>query len=497
LHVAVPRLSAASLLLQHGADINAREGAGWTPLFFGVKENRAEVVDLLLKNKADVNVATAQGETPLFVAIEARTTEIVEMLLKAGADVNAWHSRGYSPIHSAASSENIPLLRAILQFKPNLEVRDSEGYTPLLRAVTNGRTDVVALLLSAGADPNGLYLREGTTPLHFAASKGLTEIAALLLEHKADANIVSASGQTAFDYASASSRRPLPALAVPVNQTPAYPPPQPLPAPGIPSRVIRQGAFGAPTPDTGDFRDLLVKYGADTNIARRGAIALQRNDYQARWFIKDYNPHNRFTLFELLANFYDPASRMDSYLPFPDLSRVRIHRLGTNRSGEELQLNVAALLREGDCSRDVWLQWGDVVIVPEEEHGLDRSWQGFEMEQVDTLTNCLRRQVFTKIKGQTNELTIGPYRTLNGRYRAENAQFWLSKVLFASKRLLSTSDLSRIKVYRTDPVTEEKLGMTFDLSKSPWPSDLWLRDGDMIDVPERPSATASAEPSQR
>jgi hypothetical protein len=64
------------------------------------------------------------------------------------------------------------------------------------------------------------------------------------------------------------------------------------------------------------------------------------------------------------------------------------------------------------------------------------------------------------------------------------AAFWLKPVLINSQLLLTSSDLSRIKVTRRDPKTGEKLEWVFDCSGDKAP-DFWLRAGDVIEVPEK------------
>ena len=51
--------------------------------------------------------------------------------------------------------------------------------------------------------------------------------------------------------------------------------------------------------------------------------------------------------------------------------------------------------------------------------------------------------------------------------------------------LLSSSDLSRVKVKHHDPVTGNTAELTIDETKDRGPEDLWLRDGDVIEVPEK------------
>jgi hypothetical protein len=60
----------------------------------------------------------------------------------------------------------------------------------------------------------------------------------------------------------------------------------------------------------------------------------------------------------------------------------------------------------------------------------------------------------------------------------------LRSVLDNSKLIRVSSDLSRVKVTRFDPVTKKNMEWTVDCT-DPKQADLWLRDGDVIDVPEK------------
>ena len=62
--------------------------------------------------------------------------------------------------------------------------------------------------------------------------------------------------------------------------------------------------------------------------------------------------------------------------------------------------------------------------------------------------------------------------------------FMLRSVLDNSKLVRVSSDLSRVKVTRVDPETKKKQEWTIDCT-IPTESDLWLRDGDVIEVPEK------------
>ena len=129
------RLELARLLLTAGADVNAKNKWGSTPLHAAAREGHTEAVRLLLEAGADVNAENEDGETPLHWAAWEGHTDVVRLLLAAGADVNAKDKDVRTPLHLAAKKE---------------------------------RPDVVRLLLEAGADANGTS-RWKLTPLDYAA----------------------------------------------------------------------------------------------------------------------------------------------------------------------------------------------------------------------------------------------------------------------------------------------------------------------------------------
>ena len=70
--------------------------------------------------------------------------------------------------------------------------------------------------------------------------------------------------------------------------------------------------------------------------------------------------------------------------------------------------------------------------------------------------------------------------------RTELTTFWLYQVVTGANVLRASSDLSRVKVTRRDPAPQQPQEMVFNLEKPDPRNDLWLRDGDVIEIPEKP-----------
>jgi hypothetical protein len=71
--------------LAKGANVNAADGDGGTPLIWAVARGQPETVRLLLESGADANAADAEGMTALKLAERKKLPEIAEILVAAGA----------------------------------------------------------------------------------------------------------------------------------------------------------------------------------------------------------------------------------------------------------------------------------------------------------------------------------------------------------------------------------------------------------------------------
>eukprot|EP01001_Neometanema_parovale_P012492 NODE_8790_length_682_cov_118.602862_g8530_i0.p1 GENE.NODE_8790_length_682_cov_118.602862_g8530_i0~~NODE_8790_length_682_cov_118.602862_g8530_i0.p1 ORF type:complete len:192 (-),score=7.79 NODE_8790_length_682_cov_118.602862_g8530_i0:48-623(-) len=99
-------------LLQRSANIEERQGHGWTALHLACRHDRVDVVRLLLSHKANVNDADGTGVTPLHRACINNRTAVVGVLLHHRADVTALAADGRSALDLAPRlSPIVALLR--------------------------------------------------------------------------------------------------------------------------------------------------------------------------------------------------------------------------------------------------------------------------------------------------------------------------------------------------------------------------------------------------
>jgi N-acetylneuraminic acid mutarotase len=318
-----------------------------------------------------------------------------------------------------------------------------------------------------------------------------------------------------------------------------------LPSPG--RLLSAPTATGEQEPKHETMADMLRRHGALDDLPHLDRIGVRRTTvgYSETAFTKPAQDWSQFTLLELIAVQYSflAASPNDgggqrynatafvntfSRLPFPDLAHLHISRPARDlKSWRDQVVDLTPVLESGDCAKDVRLEWGDVVEIPEADHPLYEKWSGFSNAEMANLKKCLTRKVELVIKDQVTQVPLAPKIfgleeapgypgwppsvTMDtnvlglGKVTVEPAitariPFWLRPVLLQSKLVLISSDLSRVKVTRRDPTTGQQREWIVDCSKDgEFAPDLWLENGDRIEVPEKTYASGSlhAEAPQR
>jgi uncharacterized protein len=176
-------LASTKLLVQAGADLEQSEANGVTPLLNailnasvaslpGYQGEHLQVARYLMEQGANIDAQDWYGQSPLWAAVELRNLDVpgatrdngidrvtafalIEELLQRGADPNV-RTKEYAPEHRWVTRLG------------SLSWVDFTGQTPFLRAALSGDLAVMKLLVQHGADPN-VATFEGTTPLMAAA----------------------------------------------------------------------------------------------------------------------------------------------------------------------------------------------------------------------------------------------------------------------------------------------------------------------------------------
>ncbi|KAK5056661.1 hypothetical protein LTR84_012193 [Exophiala bonariae] len=177
----------ATSLLQGGANVDHKDGWGWTPLFVATDNDHMDMVDLLLKAGASIDHLENNGDTVASVAARRNNIGLVRLLHDKPADLKHRNHKGETLLHEAAWGDCIQVCEALLSWDFDFTVTDSAGCTALHQAVEEGSTAVSAMLLEKGLSPNHQD-KYGYSVLFKAIMKGRTEIVSLLIKHGTSPN---------------------------------------------------------------------------------------------------------------------------------------------------------------------------------------------------------------------------------------------------------------------------------------------------------------------
>lgn len=184
--------SAVELFLAKGANPNATNHSGATPLMFGADD--AAKVKLLLKHGASAKAVSEGGNTALLVASQRLgCADILKELLAHGADVRAVNRDGDDALRACARTGDVDALRLLLDHGADVQLKGRTPYSataeisPLMVAAQFGHMDCVRLLLERGADAR--FTSESGNALHFATFTDRHDIARLLLDRGVDVNV--------------------------------------------------------------------------------------------------------------------------------------------------------------------------------------------------------------------------------------------------------------------------------------------------------------------
>lgn len=227
LHVAAfyGRKDIAELLIASGADVNAKNYNGMTPLhaaadngynetsrmyqILGYRDDPdlkllpqmlSEIIQLLVAKGADVNAKDDYGNTPLHAAARVQSyviskagynKDVSGLLIADGAVVNAKNQDGNTPLFFAAKNMHKDVVGLLIAKGADVKAKDNSGDTPLhyLFAQHSGteyydniKADIAKMLITKGANVNAKNKR-GQSPLDLSSETTLKAAKKVLMEH--------------------------------------------------------------------------------------------------------------------------------------------------------------------------------------------------------------------------------------------------------------------------------------------------------------------------
>ena len=152
-------------------------------LFEAARLGRVDLIEPLMKAGANINAHDARGFTPLILAAYNGQSAMVDTLLAHDADpCRADLGQGNTAQMGVAFKGNDALAARLLKTNCDVNARNKVGQTALMMAALFGRTAQVSMLLAAGADP-GIADATGRTAASVAAGQGHEGLVAVLASH--------------------------------------------------------------------------------------------------------------------------------------------------------------------------------------------------------------------------------------------------------------------------------------------------------------------------
>jgi ankyrin repeat protein len=275
-------LETARFLLDRGANPNAENIQGQTPLMFltASSDFSAEMADLLFGAGAQPSYTAKTGQNALLTATSnsASSREAIDWLVSKGVNIHSPSSEVLiPPVFNAVAVKNLGVLQAYLDNGTDLAARDNDGNSILMVAVASANRDQVRIILEAarrkgkdiinltnnvnqnamhslassvdypakekmsadvkqiladhidiarqlidaGIDVNAID-SYNSTPLHYAAARGNKELVPLLLEKGARTSVYDFAGRTPFTSATGSNKNEVAAIIAEVMSNEAF-----------------------------------------------------------------------------------------------------------------------------------------------------------------------------------------------------------------------------------------------------------------------------------
>jgi len=214
LMAAAPDVDKLRLLLDRGADVNARSKVRFTALMVAAQYRGSDAAMNLLLDRG-ARVALADGEeapvfnaNAFFIASYAGNSAILQRMAQAGANTNLpmllLGSSRETPMLGAFKFGNMDVAKALLDLGAPVDFADGNGITMLGRTVLNNDLPMARMMIARGADVDHVD-KLGMTPLLWASAIdfGDSDMIALLLESGARTDVRNKDGLTPAELARA------------------------------------------------------------------------------------------------------------------------------------------------------------------------------------------------------------------------------------------------------------------------------------------------------
>ena len=174
-----------------------------TPIHKAAECGNLEMVKILIQMGANLDAKNDYGGTPLHYSAFYGKVTVAEYLIQMGAQTeSSCYNVGNTALHHAARFGFIEIAKTLLQNRANIEAKDVHGRTPLHVAVVLNQTDMAKFLIENGAQINAQCMgASGRNSLHLAVFRNDHEAVKYLVENGAQVDVRDNENKTPFDVA--------------------------------------------------------------------------------------------------------------------------------------------------------------------------------------------------------------------------------------------------------------------------------------------------------
>jgi ankyrin repeat protein len=157
------KYDAAILLIEHGADVNAKDILNGPMVYYFAKRYMCDSVNLLIKYGAIVD----GRRLGLLIRANDNTIGHASFLLDIGADIDCVYNCDWTPLIRATYCSQMRIAKLLIERGANVNARRRNGLTPLFNACKRNELEIVKMLVERGANMHVKYSSRHT-PLTIA-----------------------------------------------------------------------------------------------------------------------------------------------------------------------------------------------------------------------------------------------------------------------------------------------------------------------------------------
>ena len=201
-------------LLSAGANVNIQDNNGWTALMIAIEHNYISIIHMLLQANANPHLKLSDGSNAVMIASYHGNYVVVDLLISKGVDYKYQQEDGWNAFMLACQKGHTQIVELLLKEKVDPNVQEKDGWNAFMLACRNGQTQIVEQLLNSKEQVVikkniNVKNKNGSTALMIACDteKEHSEIVQLLLDAGADPNAKGKHGKTALASAMNSGNR--------------------------------------------------------------------------------------------------------------------------------------------------------------------------------------------------------------------------------------------------------------------------------------------------